>query len=242
MNTLISTSVDYLFKSALLPFAPLQAKLDPPSPVHGWILDQALRTLCKDGYKEVSLFFSSFSGALYRGLIWADKGWKNYAHYCQAEHKYLPGASALAEGYYHKALQSFNNNIENTFFYLGATLHIIQDMAVPHHAAGVLRDGHQHFERWVLRHWNEHASITHGCYRAYQRPSAWIRHSVDLSKPYLPLVSFSHGATKKTYADAADFLVPLSIRVSAGFLTMAHSDLYDTTSSTSCSYRTLPAS
>ncbi len=225
MDTHITTGISQLLKISLFPLTPLQARIDPPSPVHGWLLERALQTLRQDGLVDTALFFSSFQAELNNGLLWADKGWKNFSHYCQAEHKYWPRASHEAEGYYAKGLNTFDKNVPKTFFYLGATLHIIQDMTVPHHAAGVLKDGHQEFESWVMMHWNDLGPSQHGCYRAYQKPSEWIRYSVSLAKPYLPLVSLSHGATVSSFTEAARFLVPLSIRVSAGFLVMAHAAL-----------------
>ncbi len=31
-------------------------------------------------------------------------------------------------------------------FYLGAALHLVQDMCVPHHSLGIIFDGHKEFE------------------------------------------------------------------------------------------------
>jgi phospholipase C len=225
VDTHITTGISQLLKISLFPFTPLQARIDPPSPVHGWFLEHALQTLKEDGLVDAALFFSSFQAELNHGLLWADKGWKNFSHYCQAEHKYWPRASLEADGYYTKGLNTFDKNVRKTFFYLGAALHIIQDMNVPHHAAGVLKDGHQEFESWVLSNWNDLCSSHRGCYRAYQKPSEWIRYSVSLAKPYLPLVSLSQGATESSFMEAALFLVPLNISVSAGFLVMAHTAL-----------------
>ena len=225
MDVQITRGIGHLLKLSLLPLTPLQPHIDPPSPVHGWLLERALQNMYNDGMSDAAHFFYSFQSDLFAGLLWADQGWKNFTHYCHLEHKYRPRAVPEAEGYYSKGLYHFANNVHKTFFYLGATLHIIQDMTVPHHAAGVLRDGHQEFERWIIAHWDDLPTALHGCYRPYQKPSDWIRHSVALSKPYLPLVSLSKGATETSFFEAARFLVPLSIRVSAGFLMMAHAEL-----------------
>lgn len=210
IDTHIATGISQLLKISLFPLTPFQARIDPPSPVHGWLLERALQTLKQDGQADTALFFSSFQTELNQGLLWADKGWKNFSHYCQAEHRYWPRASYEAESYYSKGLHSFDRDVHKTFFYLGTTLHIIQDMTVPHHAAGVLKDGHQEFESWVLTHWNDLDSPQQGCYLSYQKPSDWIRYCVAFAKPYLPMVSLSKGATVANFTEAARFLVPLS--------------------------------
>ena len=122
-------------------------------------------------------------------------------------------------------LSSFDGRIIK----VGLTITVVRfrtlGMTVPHHASGVLKDGHQEFESWVLTHWNEFDLPQRGCYQTYRKPLDWIRYSVAFAKPYLPMVSLSQGATVTSFTEAARFLVPLIIRISAGFLVMAHTAL-----------------
>lgn len=58
----------------------------------------------------------------------------------------------LGRDYYYNAISLWNlEDINESFFYLGAALHIIQDMTVPQHANIRLLDNHRQYETYIKR-------------------------------------------------------------------------------------------
>jgi len=74
IDTHIATGISELLKISLFPLTPFQARIDPPSPIHDWLLEHAQQTLRQDGQPNTALFFSSFQMDLNQGLLWADNG------------------------------------------------------------------------------------------------------------------------------------------------------------------------
>ncbi|WP_407307062.1 zinc dependent phospholipase C family protein [Desulfosporosinus sp. SB140] len=129
-------------KALLAPVGPFQILLDAPSPTHGYCLQEAYNVLEHDGKEEVVAYFRPYDELLKRGLFWADQGWKNVCHYFFDSEKRgglrWPGADAECQYYFNKAITTCQQNLSKGMFYLGAALHLVQDMCVPHHALGVI--------------------------------------------------------------------------------------------------------
>lgn len=168
-------------KLALIPMAPLQYLLDSPGLTHEHCLKQAYIVLKQDGKEAMSPFFQPYHSWIRKGLFWANKGWKNVCHYyadpANPSKLSWPGASGEAQYYYNQAMLNFPVDVLKGMFYLGAALHIIQDMCVPHHSQGVVFDGHQEFERWARKHWQEFAVTEKGLYMDFTHPSQWIEYN-----------------------------------------------------------------
>lgn len=124
--------------------------------VHKSINIHALNILKNDKYLSEYNFFSGFISDINEGAVWADQDFKSSNHfYNPYKRKGLYGRkSALDLGidYYDKSLNLWKNDEFNkSLFYLGAALHIIQDMTVPQHANIRLLDDHHQYESYVKR-------------------------------------------------------------------------------------------
>lgn len=124
--------------------------------VHKSINIHALKILRNDKYLSEYNLFNSYIMDINEGAVWADQDFKSSNHfYNPYKKKGLYGRkSALDLGidYYSKALSLWEDGEFNkSLFYLGAALHIIQDMTVPQHANIRLLDDHHQYETYVKR-------------------------------------------------------------------------------------------
>lgn len=217
-------------KMILAPVGPLQYLLNSPGLAHVYGLEQAYRILEQDNKQRVSDFFEKHHTYLKKGLLWADRGWKNVCHYYNQPDKQgsvrWPGAAAECQYYFNKAMSLFPKDIIKGMFYLGAALHLVQDMCVPHHSSGAVFDGHLEFEKWATKHWYQFPAQV-GLYPPFTHPVQWIDHNSRVSGPLYPLVSLENGCSKETYTRAAEILIPLTIATTAGFLDFMHQKLSD---------------
>lgn len=124
--------------------------------VHKFINIQALRILNHDKYLDEYKFFYSYITSINQGAVWADQDFKSNGHfYNPITKKGLYGgknAMNLAKDYYNKALKlwamgSFNRSM----FFLGAAIHITQDMTIPQHANVKLLDNHKQYETFIKK-------------------------------------------------------------------------------------------
>ena len=209
-------------KALLAPIGPFQPFVDAPSETHVYCLQQTYDVLCRDGKEHVADYFRPYDSWLRKGLLWADSGWKNICHYFFDSTKqgvlHWPGADAECQYYFNKAVVTYPENMPKGMFYLGAALHLIQDMCVPHHAVGVVFDGHQEFEKWVGDNLHNFATKRSGLYMPFLHPSQWIRYNVAKSAPYYPFVSQKKGCSEGSYFEAAGKLLQHTVYSTAGFL------------------------
>lgn len=223
MLTAVGQTLSKVTKVILLPVSPLQHLLDSPGITHIRCLEQAYHVLALDSKEEVAALFQRFNEQIVKGLYWADRGWKNVCHfYSQPDHQgtlIWPGAAAECQFYFNKAVALYYKNTSKSMFYLGASLHLIQDMCVPHHSVGALFDGHQEFEKWVTKNAQEISlGLDGGLYLPFTHPSQWIDYNATISAEYYSLVSLEQSASEESYAQAARQLLPLTINTTAGFL------------------------
>lgn len=229
MNQAAAPSLARMTQLLLVPVSPLQYIFDTPGETHVFCLDQAYTVLEQDGKQDVRTFFQPYHAWLRKGLFWADRGWKNIRHFYADPAKpnalSWPGASAEAQYYYNQAFTHFSQDVLQGMFYLGAALHIIQDMCVPHHSKGVIFDGHQEFEKWATLHWQKFSVDRDGLYPDFAHLSQWVDYNAQISAPYYSLVSTQARCTPETYAEAAAALIPLTIQSTAGFLNFVRQEL-----------------
>ncbi|WP_407307017.1 zinc dependent phospholipase C family protein [Desulfosporosinus sp. SB140] len=222
MPILSGQTLNKVTKALLAPVRPFQVFLDAPSPTHVHCLQQAYNVLGKDGREDVVTYFRPYDDWLTKGLFWADQGWKNICHYFFDPQKqgrlHWPGADAECQYYFNKAIAMCHQNVPKGMFYLGAALHLVQDMCVPHHALGVVFDGHQEFERWTSNNLQYFTAKQNGIYKPFTHPSQWIRYNVEKAALFYPLVSQEKGCSEENYYVAAGELLPLTVYTTAGFL------------------------
>ncbi|NLY44563.1 MAG: phospholipase [Tissierella sp.] len=124
--------------------------------VHKAININALRILENEEYFSEYHFFNNHIWDINRGAVWADQDYRSSSHfYNPFKKKGLYGrkdAMELGRDYYYNALSLWNiGNLGESMFYLGAALHIIQDMTVPQHANIRLLDNHRQYETYIKR-------------------------------------------------------------------------------------------
>jgi phospholipase C len=215
-------------KLLLASAGPLQYFLDTPGVTHVHCLKQAYLTLKNDGKEDVLRLFDAHHSTLTKGLYWADRGWKNVNHFYSHPDKQgiigWPGATAECQYYFNKAFGFFPKNVNKGMFFLGAALHLVQDMCVPHHSLGILFDGHREFETWATQNWSKFPAAN-GLYLPFTHPAQWIDYNAGISGLLYPLVSLDAGCSEESYAKASKTLIPLTIATSAGFLDFVHNRL-----------------
>ncbi len=124
--------------------------------VHKFINIQGLRILKNDNHLNAYDFFALSISHINEGAYWADQDFKSSSHlYNPYTKRGLFGrknAMELAIEYYNLAEKFFLAAEENkSMFYLGAALHIIQDLTIPQHANVRLLDNHRQYETFVKR-------------------------------------------------------------------------------------------
>ena len=221
---IIGQTLSQMTKLILATASPLQYFIDSPGVTHVHCLGQAYIALENDGKEDVVKLFKAHHASLTKGLYWADRGWKNVNHFYSHPDKQgiirWPGATAECQYYFNRAFTYFPRNVDKGMFFLGAALHIVQDMCVPHHSLGIVFDGHKEFETWATENWAKFPA-TSGMYSPYTHPAQWIDHNANISGPLYPLVSLAEGCSEKSYNKASKILIALTIATSAGFLNFA---------------------
>ncbi len=212
--------VGRMAKIVLSSLAPLQYFLDSPGITHVNCLDKALELLGNDQKTDVLNYFQPFRTEISRGLLWADQGWKNASHYFRQVGKkgvfHWPGAVGEFQFYYYKFLAGLGKDFRKSMFYLGAALHLVQDMCVPHHAVGAMFNGHQEFEQWVRDNFQSIDTTGKGLYLSFSHPSAWLEQNARFAARHYHLASAKRGSD--SYRQAAEILIPRTIQSTAGFL------------------------
>ncbi|EHQ89981.1 zinc dependent phospholipase C family protein [Desulfosporosinus youngiae] len=227
---IIGQTLSKMTKLLLASAGPLQCFFDSPGLTHVHCLEQTYVVLKQDGKEDMARLFKSHHSALAKGLFWADRGWKNVNHFYTDPGKQgfigWPGATGECQYYFNKAFTLFPKNIDKGMFFLGAALHLVQDMCVPHHSQGILFDGHKEFETWATDNWSKFPAAS-GMYLPLSHPAQWIDHNAKVSAPLYHLVSLEKGCSEESYRRASKVLIPLTISTSAGFLDFAGKRLFD---------------
>ncbi|WP_236912406.1 zinc dependent phospholipase C family protein [Clostridium sp. Cult1] len=101
-------------------------------------------------------FFKSYIQDINEGAVWADQDFKSSNHFYNPYKKRglygRKNAMDLGVDYYSKATELWTKGEFNkSLFYLGAALHIIQDMTIPQHANIRLLNNHHQYEVYVNR-------------------------------------------------------------------------------------------
>ena len=124
--------------------------------VHKFLNLQALNILRKDKHFTEYAYFKQYIQDINEGAVWADQDFKSSNHfYNPYTGKGMYGRSSakdLALTYCNKSINLIKKGeIDDAMFYLGATAHLIQDMAVTQHANIRLLDNHRQYENYVIK-------------------------------------------------------------------------------------------
>jgi phospholipase C len=133
-----------------------KAVLETECEIHKFINIQALIILHNDKYEDAYSFFCDYIEQLNEGVVWADEDFKSSGHfYSPIRNRGLYGnrnALSLAQEYYDNALKLWHEqNNDKSMFFLGAAVHLVQDMTVPQHANIRLLDDHRQYESFIKR-------------------------------------------------------------------------------------------
>ena len=199
---------------------PIQRIVSGKGETHLFCNRQAVKILKKDGKIAYARLFNNYLEVINRGVLWADKGWKNFAHYFDpvAGQGLGPWPDARLECRYlfEKALKYWRRgNKKKSFFFLGAAAHLVQDLCVPHHARGIAFCGHQEYENWVKENCFDFSVDLAGQYNRASHPGEWVETNAKVARFYFPYVSDVSSLT--SYRMATGVLLPLAQRSTAGF-------------------------
>lgn len=153
----IEKSYSTIFKGMLKAVNPIKKKIiKTECEVHKFINNQALVILKNDGHGYAFKELGTYIDKINEGVVWADQDFKSSNHFYNPDkEKGLYGCSnAFKESSYYYALaltEYKKGNIDNAYFYLGASCHLIQDMTVPQHVNVKLLDSHRKFEQWIIK-------------------------------------------------------------------------------------------
>ena len=151
------TKYDSILKTAFRIANPIKKSIiNTKCDVHKSINIHALEILKNDDFLVQYSFFNSYINDINEGAVWADQDFKSSNHfYNPYKKKGLYGrksAMDLGIDYYNEALNLWKDKKFNkSLFYLGSSLHIIQDMTIPQHANIRLLDDHHQYETYVKR-------------------------------------------------------------------------------------------
>ncbi len=122
--------------------------------VHVFINYYAVELLKKHGYKQEYRFFAKYLKDLDKVSVWADQDFKSVTHFYNPHMKRglfgHKNSLDLTMDYYNIALRLWQIGKKNdSMFYLGACVHIIQDLTISQHVKIRLLNGHRQYENYV---------------------------------------------------------------------------------------------
>jgi len=203
-------------KVVLAAGTPIQRLISGKSETHLLCNHQAVLILQKDGYDVYAQILSNYLELINRGAVWADRGWKNFAHYLDPAFGPWPDARTECQAFFEKALFYWQRkNKKKAFFFLGAAAHLVQDLCVPHHARGTAFCGHKEYEKWVQENRLDFIVYSGGTYHNASSPAGWVEANAKIAGYYFPYVSYVNSET--SYRLATGVLLPLAQRSTAGF-------------------------
>lgn len=146
---------------------------------HGILTRQAMGILAADGHVTAASWLQKHERALIRGIYWADEGWKCVTHFYHptSGQGYLawPSALQMTTEYVKMARLWYQLRVmPAAAFYLGAAVHLVQDLCVPHHARSTIRQGHKSYEAEGEQQVSHYLVGSGGLYLPGP-PAEWIR-------------------------------------------------------------------
>lgn len=219
-----------LFKYALSAVNPFKKIIfQAECNIHKFINRRAIEILKNDGFQDAYSFFSDHIVELNSGVVWADQDFKSINHFYSASKKRgLYGHSnALSLGieYYDKALKHWKiGDIDRAIFFLGAAVHIVQDMTVPQHANIRLLDSHRRFEEFIRQTYvnTPRYVVDQGGYYLSSMEEFIRCNAHTAMKIYRKLKNIRN--EEKRFYNISRFILPLAQRTTAGCLLKFYRD------------------
>ncbi|MFW9919891.1 MAG: hypothetical protein ACFFED_09845 [Candidatus Thorarchaeota archaeon] len=174
-------------------------------------------------------------GKIREGNLWADndaenlmRGWHYQEAWFHAGVFFHPPAGDVATWGMNDAISSYNaGEYEDAFFWVGFALHHLQDLMIPGHSDVILLGLFQHDEYEEYCHDNEgtlssgvnDAIFTFSQSGIHHNPSTvfgWVDYACHISTQY------QSQCLAKYYKDVSEILMPIALRLTAGFLLFAY--------------------
>ncbi|HHW18870.1 MAG TPA: hypothetical protein GXX30_08205 [Firmicutes bacterium] len=198
---------------------PVQRVLDKSGETHRFLTVQGIRIMKEDGWEEASAFFQGHLDVLIKGNYWADTLWKNATHHYNPKTKrglwIWPAAHDQCRSWFNAALNFWKKGkIQKALFFLGSSLHTVQDSCQPYHTNCILLDGHQRYESWVDKHKAEFAEKAGGLYNLSDSPEGWVVQNAIFSHGFIRNLRNGEGF----YAEPTKELLARAQKTTAGFL------------------------
>lgn len=198
--------------------------------VHISINMDALSILKNDKYLKEYNFFNSFISDINKGTVWADQDFKSSNHFYNPTLKRglygRKSAMDLVVEYYSNALNLWKyNKLNDSLYFLGAALHIIQDMTIPQHANIRLLDDHHQYETYVKRTYDyiDDFQIKNGTY-LLDSIEDYIRFNAKVAiKIYKKFKTVSDN--EERYYRITKCTLPLAKRTTAGAMVLFYTDI-----------------
>lgn len=203
---------------------------------HQFIMDRIPIILQNDGYTFLSDFLTPYLNQMKYGSMRADQTlWDSREHYMDpySHGGYLlfKSAGQLADERFDAAVGHWLSGDRGGAFYdLGWSVHLVQDLTVPHHAAVTAFNYHSEYEQWVYDNQNGYvvssggiysfSSYVPGHYDSESDPFDWVDYNAHFSIDYYPWVDGQNGQSGNDYDYAVSALLPRAQRTSAGFVYM----------------------
>lgn len=199
--------------------------------VHKSINYKSMEILKNDMYWNEYYFFARYLDDINEGAVWADQDFKSTNHFYNPYKKRgLYGrrsAMDLGIDYYKRGLELWKNKSYNeSMFYLGAYLHIIQDMTIPQHANIRLLDNHRQYETYVKKTYNyvQDFEVKKGVY-LLDKGEDYIRFNARvILRVYKKFKSIKD--EKERFYRIAKCGLPLAKRTTAGAMVLFYKDLF----------------
>jgi phospholipase C len=231
MQGTIEKTYGKLFRYATIAINPFKkVVIHTECQIHKFINRQALEILKNDNFKEVNSFFSDFLVQLNEGVVWADQDFKSSGHFYSPEKdKGLYGnkdALSLALEYYNTATEFWKTeDTDLAMFYLGATIHLVQDMTVPQHANIKLLDDHRQFENFIKKIYlfTPEFKVDSGGYYIESIEEAIRFNARNSMKVYSKLKNILDDNLR--YYTISKYMLPLAERTTAGCLMRFYKDI-----------------
>lgn len=231
MHGTLEKTYGKLFRYATIAINPFKkAVIHTECQIHKFINFQALEILKNDNFLEANTFFSDFIVQLNEGVVWADQDFKSSGHfYSPTKNKGLFGnkdALSLATEYYSYALEFWNKeDIDLAIFYLGASIHLVQDMTVPQHANIKLLDDHRKFENFIKKIYlfTPEFKVSNGGYYIESIEEA-IRYNARIAMKTYSKLMYILDDNLRNYT-ISKYMLPLAERTTAGCLMRFYKDI-----------------
>ncbi|WFA09348.1 zinc dependent phospholipase C family protein [Tissierella sp. Yu-01] len=124
--------------------------------VHIFLNAHAIDILLEGKHLKEYNLFKSYIWSINEGVVWADQDFKSSSHFYNPDKRRglygRKNAKELATEYYRKSINLWKYGDKKlAMLYLGASVHIVQDMTVPQHANIKLLDDHYQYENYVKK-------------------------------------------------------------------------------------------